>query len=176
LTITDDPAEPGYEQRAAGRPGFDLGALGERLRQARTDKRWTRGDVERLSAGRWTAAVLGTYERAERSLTAVTLHLLADFYEIPIEELIGCDAPQARPAEVLRLIVFDTRRLYVSKDWPWLNQFAVGVQRARSGPSRRYLRLRSRDVPRLAAIQSEPVDRLLADLVEMKIVVERPAR
>jgi transcriptional regulator with XRE-family HTH domain len=175
LTTTDDLAESGSEELTAHDSGFDFSQLGERLREARTGKRWSRGDVERLSAGRWTATVIGTYERAERMLTAVNLFRLADLYGVPVENLIGCDPPQQQLVQVRELIVIDTRRLQASPDWPWLAQFARGVQLVRAGRKRRYLRLRRRDVPRLAAIYSETVDRLLADLAEAEILVDRAA-
>jgi transcriptional regulator with XRE-family HTH domain len=177
LPTTDDPAELSSEELAAEGPaGLNLRQLGERLRDARTGKRWTRSDVERLSGGRWTAAAVGSYERAERMLTAVNLFLLAEFYRVPIEDLIGCDAPQARPIQVRRIIIIDTRLLSASLQWPWLMQFTSSVQQARAGHSRRFLRLRSRDIPRLAAIHREAVDRLLSDLDAAKVlIVERPA-
>ena len=164
--------------RPAGLPGrasathYDLRELGERLRAVRGRRRWTRGDVERLSEGRWTATALGTYERAERALTAVKLMQLADFYRVSVAELIDGVAPEPRRTSIETVAVIDTERLLASEEWPLLTQFAVGVQQARAGASRRLLRLRRRDLPRLAALHNETVDRLLAELARDKILVE----
>lgn len=173
MITTDEPAESSAGHASADPDAFDLGQLGERLRAVRNRRRWTRGDVERLSEGRWSATALGTYERAERVLTAVNLFLLADFYRVPVIELLGGDAAEGRPNGPERVVIIDTERLFSATGWPLLTQFVLGVQQARSGPSRRLLRLRSRDIPRLAAIHSETVERLLADLAEDKILVAR---
>jgi transcriptional regulator with XRE-family HTH domain len=159
--------------RSSEPSSYDLGKLGDRLRAVRNRRRWTRGDVERLSDGRWTATALGTYERAERALTAVNLMLLADFYRVSVVELIDGSPPEPRASSIETVAVIDTERLFASAEWPLLTQFVLGVQQARSGGSRRLLRLRSRDLPRLAALHSETLERLLADLAQDKILVAR---
>jgi transcriptional regulator with XRE-family HTH domain len=171
--ITADQAT-GTVDRARAEPlVYDLAKLGERLRAVRARRRWTRGDVERLSNGRWSATALGTYERAERVLTAVNLMLLADFYRVSVVALIGGEPTEPRSSAADLVVVLDTERLYSSAAWPRLTQFVLGVQQARSGASERLLRLRSRDIPRLAALHSETVERLLADLAYDKILVAR---
>lgn len=181
MITTDLPAEPAARASATCRSAdcnpapyeYDLGKLGERLRAVRNRRRWTRGDVERLSEGRWTATALGTYERAERALTAVNLMLLADFYRVSVVELIDGEPPEPRSSPIETVAVIDTERLFASSEWSLLTQFVLGVQQARAGASTRLLRLRSRDLPRLAALHSETVERLLSDLAQDKILVAR---
>lgn len=57
-------------------------AAGVMLRRARTSLGLTLRQAHRRSAGRWTAAQLGSYERGEGSITVVTLVDLADFYGV----------------------------------------------------------------------------------------------
>lgn len=70
-------------------------ALGERLRAARERRRLSLREVEEKSGGRWTAATVGTYERAERSVTVAKLAALAEFYGVPVSSLLPGDAAAA---------------------------------------------------------------------------------
>jgi transcriptional regulator with XRE-family HTH domain len=65
--------------------------LGHRLRQARRQLRLSLHDVETRSAGRWKAAVVGSYERGQRVMTVARLAHLADFYGAPIAGLLSGD-------------------------------------------------------------------------------------
>ncbi|UQX88907.1 helix-turn-helix transcriptional regulator [Jatrophihabitans telluris] len=152
-------------------PGFDLAGLGRRLREVRRRYRWTRADVARLSGGRWSATALGTYERGERVISAVSLFALTDFYRVPAAELIGTQPEPAGISVPQDSVVVDTARLHNSGRWPRLVQFVAAVQRARQGPARRLLTLRSRDLPRLAAVHNESVDRLLHNLAVEGILI-----
>ena len=44
--------------------------------------------VEEKSAGRWKAVVVGSYERGDRAVTVSRLAELADFYGVPVAELL----------------------------------------------------------------------------------------
>lgn len=63
-------------------------ALGERLRKVRTQQDRSLNDVERSSRGEFKASVLGAYERGERAISVARLRTLADFYRIPLSELM----------------------------------------------------------------------------------------
>ncbi len=57
--------------------------VGERLRTIRRRHGLSLQDVQERSAGEFKAAVLGAYERGERSLSVQRLHRLAVFYGMP---------------------------------------------------------------------------------------------
>jgi transcriptional regulator with XRE-family HTH domain len=138
-----------------------VAALGQRLREVRERYEWTRADVAQLCGGRWSASALGTYERGERVMTAVALFALADLYRVPAIELFD-GKPAMLAAPPVGVIVIDMRRLLESPRWPRLKVFIDAVQRERQGPRRRLVALRSRDLPALAALHDDTVDRFLA--------------
>lgn len=145
---------------------LDLLRLGERLREVRRRYGWTRADVQNLSQGRWTATALGTYERGERMMSAVGLVALADFYRASAADLIDAAPIDIAAPPPDELVVIDIKRLYQSGKWELLETFVSAVQQARSGPQRRLVALRTRELPRLAAVHNLPVDRFLAMLGE----------
>ena len=62
--------------------------LGRRLRSLRISQKLTLSDVERLSNGAIKAVVLGSYERATRSLSVRRAIEIAEIYQIPLAELL----------------------------------------------------------------------------------------
>ena len=74
---TDDEELSGYAR-----------ALGARLRAIRTQQHLSLHGVERKSGGKWKAVVVGSYERGDRSVTVAKLAELAEFYGVPVSELL----------------------------------------------------------------------------------------
>ena len=72
-------------------------SLGQRLRAIRQQQGLSLQGVEEKSRGRWKAVVVGSYERGDRAVTVARLHELAEFYSVPISELLP-DAPESGPA------------------------------------------------------------------------------
>jgi len=62
--------------------------VGERLRSIRRQRGFSLQDVQRVSEGEFKAAVLGAYERGERSLSVPRLHRLAGYYGVPVVQLL----------------------------------------------------------------------------------------
>lgn len=88
------PAELPYARR-----------LGAQLRQVRQSRGLSLADVEHKSRGVWKAVVIGSYERGDRAVTVVRLAALADWYGVPVAELLPDTAvptPQASIAEATR--------------------------------------------------------------------------
>ncbi|MGH3547401.1 MAG: helix-turn-helix domain-containing protein, partial [Pseudonocardiaceae bacterium] len=63
-------------------------ALGSKLRGIRQQQGLSLHGVEQKSAGRWKAVVVGSYERGDRAVTVQKLAELADFYGVPVPELL----------------------------------------------------------------------------------------
>lgn len=63
-------------------------ALGSRLRAIRQQQGLSLQGVEEKSGGRWKAVVIGSYERGDRAVTVAKLAELADFYGVPVGELL----------------------------------------------------------------------------------------
>ena len=66
--------------------------VGERLRRVRIDKGLSLQDVERRSEGEWKAAVVGSYERGDRNISATRLLELAEFYGVAPAAVLPGDA------------------------------------------------------------------------------------
>lgn len=62
--------------------------VGERLRAIRLQRGMSLHDVHRATDGEFKAAVLGAYERGERSLSLPRLKRLAGYYEIPVNQML----------------------------------------------------------------------------------------
>lgn len=62
--------------------------VGERLRAIRTQRGMSLQDVHRATDGEFKAAVLGAYERGERSVSLPRLHRLAICYDVPTNQLL----------------------------------------------------------------------------------------
>jgi len=62
--------------------------VGERLRAIRLQRGMSLQDVHRTTSGEFKAAVLGAYERGERSLSLPRLKRLAGHYEVPVSQLL----------------------------------------------------------------------------------------
>lgn len=84
--------------------------LGQRLRAVRNELGLPLERVAEKSGGDWPAVVVGSYERADRQITVARLAALADFYGVPVTDLLPeTDAPSAltpvqRREKALRLI------------------------------------------------------------------------
>ena len=63
-------------------------ALGAKLRGIRQQQGLSLHGVEQKSGGRWKAVVVGSYERGDRAVTVQKLAELADFYGVPVAELL----------------------------------------------------------------------------------------
>jgi transcriptional regulator with XRE-family HTH domain len=62
--------------------------VGERLRAIRRQRGMSLQDVHRSTGGEFKAAVLGAYERGERSLSLPRLQRLAACYDVPMNQLL----------------------------------------------------------------------------------------
>lgn len=62
--------------------------VGERLRAIRRQKRLSLQDVEAASNQEFKASVLGAYERGERAISVPRLERLANFYVVPVDQLL----------------------------------------------------------------------------------------
>ena len=69
--------------------------LGARLRSIRRQQGLTLHDVEERSAGEWKAVVVGSYERGDRAISVAKLARLADFYNVPLHDLLPTDEGDA---------------------------------------------------------------------------------
>ena len=131
-------------------------ALGARLRAIRTQQGLSLHGVENKSRGRWKAVVIGSYERGDRAVTVQKLAELADFYGIPVAELIPGDARHAASEPPARLVLDLERLSTLPNDAAGpLARYAATIQAQRGDYNGRVLSIRNDDLRTLAVIYDQ---------------------
>ena len=146
-------------------------ALGARLRAIRTQQGLSLHGVEEKSEGRWKAVVVGSYERGDRAVTVQKLAELADFYTVPVAELLP-DAAPAAAADPPQRLVLDLERLGqvpAEKAGP-LARYAAAIQAQRGDYNGRVLSIRQDDLRTLAVIYDEAPGQLADQLISWGVL------
>jgi transcriptional regulator with XRE-family HTH domain len=112
-------------------------------------------DVQEASSGTWKAAVVGAYERGDRNVTVAKLSELADFYGVPVTEVLPED-------EFVPTAVHERRRRFVldltsmtgmaDGDRAPLERFIAAIQLQRGDFNGRVLSIRENDLLALALL------------------------
>ena len=150
-------------------------ALGEQLRKIRVQKGMSLHDVQQASKGKWKAAVVGAYERGDRNVTVAKLSDLADFYGVPLSELLPDDGSPAAPGsvETRRKVVLDLEsldRVPVAERDP-LSRFTTAIQIQRGDYNGRVLTIREDDLMALALLYQTTAQDLSRRLQEWGLLV-----
>lgn len=141
-------------------------ALGIRLRAIRQQQGLSLHGVEEKSRGRWKAVVVGSYERGDRAVTVARLSELAEFYGVPVRELLPDGGGRAENSAPPAKLVVDLERLaeLPADDAGPLGRFTAAVQAMRGDYNGRVLTLRRDDLRLLAVLYDDTagavVDRL----------------
>jgi len=75
-------------------PELSIEEIAQAMKTVRKAKGLTLKEVEEKSGGVWKAVVIGSYERCDRALSVKKAINLANFYQIPLEELLGLRTSQ----------------------------------------------------------------------------------
>lgn len=151
----DDDAPSAYSRK-----------VGERLRVIRKQKRLSLQEVEAQSTQEFKASVLGAYERGERALSVPRLDRLAQFYNVPIDQLLpseiaGADAAAAESARARKLSI-DVSKLTQLSGAPFemLARYLRLIQVQRQDFNGRVITVRGDDTRAIAAMLDVPVDQV----------------
>ena len=142
-------------------------SLGARLRAIRTQQGLSLHGVEEKSQGRWKAVVVGSYERGDRAVTVQRLSELADFYGVPVNELLpeGVTAPSGNePAARLVIDLEQLSSVPADKAAP-LARYAATIQSQRGDYNGRVLSIRQEDLRSLAVIYDASPGALTEQLI-----------
>ena len=121
--------------------------LGARLRAIRTQQGLSLHGVEEKSRGRWKAVVVGSYERGDRSVTVQKLAELAEFYGVPVSELLPGDATPTPLVPSPKLVIDLERMGQLPKDKVGpLARYVATIQSQRGDYNGRVLSVRHEDV------------------------------
>lgn len=146
-------------------------ALGARLRAIRTQQGLSLHGVESKSSGRWKAVVVGSYERGDRAVTVQKLAELADFFGVPVSELLpeGSPAGASEPAPRLILDLEQLQDVPAEKAGP-LARYAATIQAQRGDYNGRVLSIRQDDLRTLAVIYDESPTALTEQLIAWNVL------
>lgn len=148
--------------------------VGERLRQIRRQKRLSLQEVESVSAQEFKASVLGAYERGERAISVPRLHRLAQFYKVPVDQLLPGEEQEAaedtgrRDQDGMGAKIDLTRLEQLSgAEADMLSRYLRMIQVQRQDFNGRVLTIRRDDMRAIACIlgvSEDSADRRLEDL------------
>jgi transcriptional regulator with XRE-family HTH domain len=128
--------------------------VGRRLRSIRRQRGFSLQDVQTLSEGEFKAAVLGAYERGERSISVPRLHGLAGYYDVPVAQLLPPDPRQTARAPAPDQITIDLTRLddIGGAESEVLERFLTAIQVERQDFNGRVLTVRRDDLKVLSRL------------------------
>ena len=148
--------------------------VGERLRSIRRQRGFSLQDVQSLSEGEFKAAVLGAYERGERSLSVPRLHRLAGYYGVPVVQLLPPEPAAVTADQSGNKVTIDLSRLD-QLDGPVgeiLERFLASIQVERQDFNGKVLTVRADDLLLLSRLIGDG-DAFSERLDEVR-VVNRP--
>lgn len=149
--------------------------VGERLRTIRKQKRLSLHEVEAQSIQEFKASVLGAYERGERALSLPRLDRLAQFYKVPVEQLLPRAPGETTPGAQAQKLAVDINKLSQLTGAPFemLTRFMRLIQVQRQDFNGRVLTVRTDDHRAIAAMLDIPVDQV-GDRLESLDLLYRP--
>ena len=161
--------------------------VGQRLRAIRRQKRLSLQEVEAASTQEFKASVLGAYERGERVISVPRLQRLADFYRVPVDQLLPRDAetPSEAPPPGVELaetrqagpvwpakVTFDLARFQAVDGDPELEmvyKYLSSIQVRRQDFNGRVLTIRADDIRAIAGLFGTDADALLRRLDDLQL-------
>lgn len=150
--------------------------VGERLRAIRKQKRLSLHDVEAQSEQEFKASVLGAYERGERSLSLPRLDRLAQFYRVPVDQLLPRHLNEAAgnedgvgPRPKLAIDILKLSQLQ-GAPFEMLTRFMRMIQVQRQDFNGKVLTIRTDDKRAIAAMLDIPVDQVALRLEALDLV------
>ena len=147
-------------------------SLGESLRRIRVQKGMSLQDVQQASDGKWKAAVVGAYERGDRNVTVARLSELAEFYGVPVAELLPEGASVVAALEPTARIILDLEQLQQmpAEQAAPLARYAATIQSQRGDYNGRVLSIRHEDMRSLAVIFDASPSTLTEQLISWGVL------
>lgn len=166
MTTLDDDVPSAFSQQ-----------VGERLRVIRKQKRLSLQEVEAQSNQEFKASVLGAYERGERALSVPRLDRLAQFYTVPIEQLLprevtGSEANAIESALNKKLAIDVSKLMQLSgSPFEMLARYLRLIQVQRQDFNGRVITVRGDDTRAIAAMLDVPVDQVGDRLLALDLLL-----
>ncbi len=150
--------------------------VGSRLRAIRKQRGMSLQDVQRVSEGEFKAAVLGAYERGERSLSLPRLHRLAAFFQVPITQMLPPEDQKDMPIASLPTggLTIDLNSLdnMPGPDAAILERFLRAIQMMRQDFNGKVLTIRRDDLRTLALLLDRGEENLADRLSQLGLTAD----
>jgi transcriptional regulator with XRE-family HTH domain len=152
--------------------------VGERLRSIRRQKRLSLQDVEANSNQEFKASVLGAYERGERAISVPRLERLAQYYSVPVDQLLPRSSVSPSGIDVVDLtgrtgrtngVTIDLTQLdaVARPEGEMLGRYLVMIQVQRQDFNGRVLTIRQDDLRAVACILGVEIDGAVDRLADL---------
>jgi transcriptional regulator with XRE-family HTH domain len=145
-------------------------ALGAKLRTVRNQQGLSLQGVEAKSGGVWKAVVVGSYERGDRAVTVQRLADLAQFYGVPLAELLPGPSPAGVAAPPRLIIDLEALAQLSGPQVAPLARFVAAIQAQRGDYNGRVLSIRQEDLRTLGVIYDEPAGPLAERLIGLGVL------
>jgi transcriptional regulator with XRE-family HTH domain len=150
--------------------------VGKRLRSIRKQRGLSLQDVQRLSDREFKAAVLGAYERGERSLSMPRLQRLAEFFSVPVAQMLPQDdsGDGSRQPRGKGGLTIDLGRLDAlsGTDAVVVERFLQAIQVMRQDFNGKVLTIRGDDLRTLAILLDQSEEDFSNRLLELGVAME----
>jgi transcriptional regulator with XRE-family HTH domain len=133
--------------------------VGGRLLAVRIQQGLSLAAVQEKSAGQFSAAAVGSYERADRQLSPERLSELARFYGVPVSVLLPTEPARVAPVE--RVVIDLPALAEAGADAAVLRRWIRRIQEVRGDWAGRVLSIRGGDVRALAVLHDMPMSEFL---------------
>ncbi len=150
--------------------------VGNRLRSIRRQRGLSLQEVQRLSGGEFKAAVVGAYERGERSLSLPRLQRLAQFFQVPIAHFLPQDESGERTMQPLPSggVTIDLNRLerLSGTEAVIFTRFLRSIQMMRQDFNGKVLTIRRDDLRLLALLIDQSEESFSERLSDVGIIAD----
>jgi transcriptional regulator with XRE-family HTH domain len=153
-------------------------SISARIRKQRKARSLTLQDIERLSAGRIKAVVMGSYERGTRAISVARAIEIANLFAIPLSELI--EDPRTNYRGNDGLAVFDLRKLRaiestaVAPEISKLRFFVGAICARRRDWNGEVLTIRSSDLDTLTLVLEMDISEVKDLLTRSQLLLQTP--
>ena len=165
-------AEVGLNEESIDGENYSF-KVGERLRLVRRQKRMSLQEVEAESSHEFKASVLGAYERGERAISVPRLSRLAQFYEVPVGQLLprGDGVVDDSSTSLDQQVTIDLDRLaqVPGAEAAVLGRFLAMIQGQRREFNGSSLTIRRDDLRTIACILDTGLEEIAARLDELGV-------
>jgi transcriptional regulator with XRE-family HTH domain len=150
--------------------------VGSRVRAIRRQRGLSLQDVQRLSNGEFKAAVVGAYERGERSLSLPRLNRLSQFFQVPITQFLPQEEAGERTMEPLPSggVTIDLNRLerLSGTESVIITRFLRSIQMMRQDFNGKVLTIRQDDLRLLALLIDHSVESFSERLADLGVTAD----